>query len=484
MSNAGDMNFSLEVAKSFVGTVVQAVLGFAGTIVFARVLGPVEFGGFYLLLSISQIIDRPFKGWSMAVKKRFSEYESNRSEIFGSQVLINIIGLVVIGFGAILLESYLVSYTGLDHALLVLLVILATIAFFEPLQQMLDASGRPALSTWIDTVRSILTTPFQVGLVLLGFGAVGMGFGLAGATAITVLVCYRYLGVRPTLPSQETLESVWEFARYSLIQGLVGTAYDRFDVLLLGALIGQAAVANYEIALKLTLPAVFISGAINGALVPRISNLSSRGEEVGSDVTNTLAFASLSAIPIFFGAAAIPQALVVTAFGNPYRDATVLLIGLALARIIQIQTNHLSGVLQGVDRPDLPLRISIIAFSVNIVVGFVLVTQIGALGAVIGTVAAAGLQYIILAYRTRTFVDGVKLLPRPLVEQTAAGFVMFLAVETLHSVFPVQSWVDLLLLVGTGAAVYGMTLLAISTQLRYVVREVVEDVFVATRRNL
>jgi O-antigen/teichoic acid export membrane protein len=478
------MNFSLEVAKSFVGTVVQAVLGFAGTTVFARVLGPVEFGGFYLLLSISQIIDRPFKGWSMAVKKRFSEYESNRSEIFGSQVFINIIGLVVIGFGAILLESYLISYTGLDHALLVLLVILATIAFFEPLQQMLDASGRPALSTWIDTVRSILTTPFQVGLVLLGFGAVGMGFGLAGATTITVLVSYRNLDLRPTLPSRETLESVWEFARYSLIYGIVGKAYERYDVLLLGALLGQTSVANYEVALKLTLPAIFISNAITGALVPRISNLNSRGESVGADATNSLAFASLSAIPIFFGAVAIPQTLVVTVFGSPYRDAAVLLVGLALVRIIQIQANHLSNVLQGVDRPDVPLRITSIAFALNIVVGYVLVIQIGTLGAVIGTVIAGGLRYAILAYRTRTLIDGVRLLPRPLIEQIVAGFVMFLAVEGLHSLLSIQSWVELLLLVGTGAAVYGLMLLAISTQLRYIIREVVKDVLTATRHSL
>lgn len=480
MSNAGDMNFSFEVAKSFVGTVVQAVFGLAGIIVFARILGPVEFGGFYLLLSITQIINPPFKGWSTAVKKRFSEYESNRSEIFGSQIFINIIGLTVIGVCAILLESYLVLYTGLDYALLLLLVILATVAFFEPLQQMLDGVGRPALSTWIDTVRSILTTPLQLGLVLLGFGAMGMGLGLAGATAITVLVCYRYLGVRPTLPSRETLESVWEFARYSFVHELIGTAYDRYDVLLLGALLGQAAVADYEVALKLTLPATFISGAITGALVPRISNLDSRGKSVGDDVTNSIAFASLLAIPIFFGAFAIPHTLVVTVFGSPYRDAAVLLVGLALVRIIHIQGNHLSNVLQGIDRPDLPLRISGIAFGLNIVVGYVLVKQIGALGAVLGTVAAAGLRYLILSYHTRTLIDGVRLFPRPLIEQMAAGFVMFLTVEAIHSILSIQSWVDLLLLVGTGAAVYGVILLVISTQFRHIVQEVIEDVLTAT----
>jgi O-antigen/teichoic acid export membrane protein len=349
---------------------------------------------------------------------------------------------------------------------------------------MLDASGRPALSTWIDTVRSILTTPFQIGLVLLGFGAVGMGFGLAGATAITILVSYSYLDLRPTLPSRETIVSIWEFAQYSLVHDIVGTAYNRFDVLLIGALIGQAAVADYEVALKLTLPAIFVSTAISGALVPRISNLDSRGESVGNDITNSLAFASLSAIPIFFGALAIPQTLIVTAFGSPYRDAAVLLVGLALSRILQIQAGHLNSSLKGVDRPELALRATIIAFGLNIVVGYVLVIQIGSLGAVIGTVVAAGLQYAVLAYRTRTLIDGVRLFPRPLIEQIAAGFVMFLAVEALHSILSVQSWVDLLLLVGTGAAVYGVMLLAISTQLRYIVEEIIKDVVAATRRSL
>lgn len=61
-TGAGDMNLGLEVAKGFVAKMIQAVRGFVGAILFARILGPASFGGFYLLLSLVQLSDRPVQG--------------------------------------------------------------------------------------------------------------------------------------------------------------------------------------------------------------------------------------------------------------------------------------------------------------------------------------------------------------------------------------------------------------------------------------
>jgi O-antigen/teichoic acid export membrane protein len=247
-------------------------------------------------------------------------------------------------------------------------------------------------------------------------------------------------------------------------------------VLLLGALIGQAAVADYEIALKLTLPAIFVSNAITSALLPKISNLNSRGESVGADVTDSLAFASLTAIPIFFGALAIPQRLVVIAFGSAYDSAAVLLAGIALVRVIQTQANHLSNVLQGVDRPDVPVRIVTISFGFNIVIGYILVMQIGAIGAVIGSIIASGLRYTILAHQTRTLISGVRLVTQIFIKQVTAGLIMFLTVEGTQSIFLIQTLVDLLLVVGTGAAVYCLILLLISPRILNIVQDITDSI--------
>jgi O-antigen/teichoic acid export membrane protein len=466
------MNLSLEVAKSFFGKVLQALLGFAGTIIFARVLGPSAFGGYYLLLSVVQLVDRPFDGWSSGVKKRFSEYDGNRQELLGSQLVVNVVGLIICSIVAFVAQDRLIDFTGIDEALPMFVLLLVSMIFFQPSQQMLDAIGKPAFSTWVDTARSFLTTALQLLLVLLGFGAAGMAYGLAGATIVTILISFYYLGVSPKRPSLETFRSVGDFFKYSFPATILGQAYDRYDVLLLGFLLGPAAAGDYEVALKLTIPAILISNSISGALLPRISYQNSKGETVGEDVTNAVAFGSLSAIPIFFGALAIPETLVVTIYGPDYETAGALIAGIALIRIIHIQTGTLNSTLQGIDRPDLPLRVSAVALVVNIVIGYVLVLEIGALGAVIGTIVASGLRYIIMAYYVKQLVENVRLLPRPFIEQCVAGGVMFLVVEVLHATVVVRSWVELLFIVSCGAAVFGVVLLTISAQLRTLLQNV------------
>jgi hypothetical protein len=57
------MELGLEVSKGFLGKVVQAGFGFVGAIIFARVLGPTGFGGFFLLLSLVEISKRPSAAW-------------------------------------------------------------------------------------------------------------------------------------------------------------------------------------------------------------------------------------------------------------------------------------------------------------------------------------------------------------------------------------------------------------------------------------
>lgn len=67
-TEAGDMNLGLEAGKGLLAKMIQAVLGFVGTVLFANILGPTSFGAFYILQSIIQIGDRPIRGISSARK--------------------------------------------------------------------------------------------------------------------------------------------------------------------------------------------------------------------------------------------------------------------------------------------------------------------------------------------------------------------------------------------------------------------------------
>ncbi|MFD1633873.1 oligosaccharide flippase family protein [Haloplanus ruber] len=475
MSDASEMNLGWESVKGIAGKFGQAATGFVGILIFTRIVGKSDFGGFYLLLSLVMIADRPIRGLGQAVAKRWSEDGAPKREILGTVLVVNVCASLVAGVGAFLARDILVSYTSLEGSPLLFAALFGSIAFFFPFQQMMGAEGWPAKQTWNDTLRSFLTLPLQLVLVVSGLGALGMGYGLVAATLLVVPVAIYFVRVHPSLPSRETVRSLWDYARYSTPAAIVGKAYDRIDVLLLGFLVGTTSVANYEVALRLTVPALFVSGVLSSALMPKISNTISKGGEFVDDITNSVSYVSILAVPIFFGALAIPRPLVVTAFEPQYADAAPYLIGLALYQLISTQTVIYSQTLSGMDLPDIQFKIRAITLTFNVIIGVTLALTVGPLGIVIATVLAESLKYGLSVRQVLNQVDGVEVIPKPLILQIISGTMMFLIVNFLQARLTIQSWVTLGFTVGVGAIVYAACLFAISPQVRFTAQAVVRD---------
>lgn len=465
-----EINVGLESLKGFLAKLVQAVLGFIGTVIFARMLGPRDFGGFYFLLSIVHFTTTPLVGISDALKKRYSEVGTSKKRLFGAATLLIMLYLVVAFSILFIFRHRLISETNILSAHFVTAALFGAFAFFYPTQKMLAGAGWVGKQTWNDTLRSVLTITFQLAFVLAGFGAAGMGYGIAAATLLVIPVALFYLRVLPSLPTQDDLRSLWDFAKYSIPGTLVGQTFRRFDVFILGVILTTGAVGNYEVAYRLTLPATFLPTVITSTLMPKISGLSSTGQDVTQDVVNAASYASLLSIPIFFGAVALAKPLVVTLYGPAYRDASVLLIGLALYQVIRSQVFVWSRTLNGIDRPDIGLKIGSWVLAFNIVLGFGLIYAIGAIGVVIATFVAEALRYVILIYVVNEEISGLTFVPRPLVEQIASGVGMFAVVILIRRFVLIKSWMDVALLVGTGAMSYGLLLIAVSSGFRITCR--------------
>lgn len=475
MAEASEVPFGLEVTKGLVAKFLMAILGFVGTILFARILGPVSFGGFYLVMAIVGISKLPVDGFASASMKRYSESESGRSEIVGATLIVVTVTSLLATVVVSLFRGSMATFTGLPNAHLLFVLLFVTTAVFVPLQKMVSGTGKISRTVWIDFIRSIFTTPIQLVFILLGFGAAGMAYGLSFATAITIPISYHYIGEKPSIPEWKTIKNLWSFARFSTLASTLNRIYGRIDVLLLGALLTPAAVGHYEVALKLTIPAAFVSEIAGEGLMARVSNLINKEESVSTDVSNTLSLSSVLAIPLFFGASVIAEPLVVTLYGAEYAEASVLLIGLALFRVFQTQSNPLMQTIKGLDRPDVTVWIAAGTLALNVPLGIILTLQIGAPGVVVATVIAEGTKYLAAASWIRRTEPRVDIVSRMLAEQILSGAVMAGAVAGLHHWVPVQSWIDLLALVGAGAVLYSSFLLLISYRLRYTVSSIVRD---------
>jgi O-antigen/teichoic acid export membrane protein len=459
MAGADDRKLGWEALKGFAGKIIQAILGFAGTIIFARALGPISFGGFYFLLSLVFIVERPIQGFGQAIRKRWSEVDAPKGEFVGSILLINAVFFTVVGLLVVTFADRLRDATNIPEAPLAFMLILVSLGLFSPGQKMLLGEGRVAMQTWTDTLRSVLTFPLQLAFVVAGFGAAGMGYGLALATFATVPVTLYVLEPPVARPTRRALSSLWEFAKYSIPTSFIGKTYERLDTLLLGMLIGTAVVGDYEVAFKLTVPAMFLSSVVISGLLPKISHRVSKGEDVTRDVNNTLGYISIVSVPIFFGALALPETLIVTAYSAKYSGAKLFLVGLAFYQILKSQTGVYVETVGGLDRPELNLKIGAATLALNVVLGVALIFAIGGLGVVVATIVAESFRWLTTYLVARRLLSGIQPIQRPFLVQLAAGAIMYLVVEFATTVVPTRSWLEVGLLVGLGAAVYATVLL-------------------------
>jgi O-antigen/teichoic acid export membrane protein len=468
MTDASDINFSVEVSKGVIAKVLMAAIGFAGTIVFARVLGATKFGGYYLVLMIVEILKKPVDGWGTAAKKRYSEISSPKDEIVGLQTLLPVLLVVVVAVGAYPFRMFIVDYTGIERSYHILVFLTGSLSLYSVFESILEASGQVGKQTGIDTFRSVITLALQGAFVWYGTGALGMAYGLAFATLASVPLLVWSFQFTPVLPTRDTIRSLAVFAKDSIPYTFVRKAWDRYDIFLIGALLSPAVVGYYEVAYKLVVPATFVSGLIGNVIMARTSNLQSKGEDTGADVANSVSFASLFAIPIFFGALVFPEKLVVTAYGSEFKSAATLLIGLALYQIFNTQSTGFTNILAGLDRHNQNVRISIISFTVNIVLGYLLIFEYGALGVVAATVVASVFEYTAGAYLLS--LHDMPFVSKTVIQEVFAGGVMYVVLTVLSSYFVINSWFVLLGAVAGGGLIYFTVLFTISVRVRGVVR--------------
>lgn len=474
--SAGEADFGLEISRGVLAKFSMALIGFAGSVVFARVLGPGGYGAFYIVVTLVNILDNPVTGWGNACKKRISETRFPTAEALGSGLL----GAILLPVTILPLAYVINQFTGLydlTGLFVPFSVLFVTICFFAATNRILSARSNFSASDWSDTLRSLLTTPLQLAFVLLGFGAAGMVYGLTIATALTVpYVLYR-INVKPEFPTRESLSSIASYAKYSVPNGFIGTAQSRMDILLLGAVLTSSAVGDYQVAMQLTLAGTFIGAVGAKGLMARVSEHWSKDNKsaIVTDLTNSLSYASVLAIPIFFGSAAMPNDLLVTIFGSEYAGVGLVLVGLALFRVLKVQSSQLTSTVAGLDYPDVNTRIGLVVLVLNVSLGYLLLLEYGIIGVVAATVISEVVRYTALAYTVKQHLPEVPLFGRPIRHQLLAGAGMFVLVDRAHAIVGVSWWGELLFLIGLGGAIYFSVLVAISESFRVTVRGILAD---------
>lgn len=476
MSKSKSLKMGREVFLSLGSDVMMSLIGFVGVVAFARLLGDVGLGEYRTVVAVAMVLGQVANGAGWAIRKRVSEVGVDPRDYLSTGLIFHVAFTLCLLAVFALLHPFVVGYFGSVELAYAVVLLVGAVGLFEIFNHLYAGLGYPANASWIDAIRSVLTLGFQIPFILWGLGSFGVVAGLAVATFASAGITAVVAKVYPRIPTWRSVHRLYEFGKWNIPTQLLRSFDSQLDVLILRFAVGAGPVGIYTAAATATMPGTMLGGSIKDALSVKTSGISSSGEPIRADLVNSVSYAGLIAVPIFFGAAAIPDALMTTVFGNDFAAAGPALVGLALAPVAGVYIGAFEAAIEGIDRPEVAMRIRVVSTIIHLLLSFALVWQFGLLGVIAAMVITN--WFIFGAYQlfAHRHLGGIAVT-RPMLAQFASGAIMFAVVElTTRYAVTITSWVWLVVVLAIGVVTYFGALVAVSRHFRETVYGSLQDV--------
>jgi O-antigen/teichoic acid export membrane protein len=432
IAGLGGRSFLQAASILQVGSLGLTAIGFAASVLLARVLGPTGYGTYSLVMSAGTTIGLLRRlGQDYAATTRVAEGHAAGDggkvrDALVFYVWLSVLTSIVVLPPAILLAPWIGEQLFGAAEMGPLLQLYLVQGFWAVVPGWtviaLQGSRRMAALVSFENLTTLLGSLLPVALVVAGLGVLGVFWGqvAAGLIAVAVaLVVYRRLRAADTLfPSVgELLASVrrpgiplWRETRFGLSiaadKNLV-SLYNLAPILLLGLAAAEAEVGQLRVAISyMAIPAVLLS-PISRLLMVDLPKLRVEAPErvraffVRVTVVGGLASALL-AVPFALGAWLILPLL----YGGEFAAAAPLTTALLLDAATLGLGIAAGPIFRTYDRTDLPIRASVAILLVGLPTAFLIVQSWGALGAAL---AYAGMA---LTSRIISYVQCLRIIPR------------------------------------------------------------------------
>ena len=463
----------------FLAKIVGSALGFFATIYFARVLGEVVLGYYALALALVSWLALGGRiGLSQAITKRISEETESESYATAGGLLIGAFGIITAA-GVYIFRGQVETYVGQPVAVFVVLMLLATL-FKGFINSALKGYHLVHVYAILSTTKIGFRSLIQFALVLVGYGLVGLLVGYAAGAVIVGLIGLAVLRFRPARPRKEHFRSLFDFAKFSWLGSIRHRAFNEVDIVVLGFFVQTGLIGVYSVAWSLSRFLDIFGESVSNTLFPEMSKIATAEdrEAVSGLTEDALAFAGLIATPGLVGGAILADRLMAI-YGEGFVVGQVVLPILIAALLIYAFTRQFLNTLNAIDRPDLAFRANGAFILSNVTLNVLLIWQFGWVGAAAATALSATIGLVVAYYYLRPqvpFEIPLGEIGRQWVAALGMGAVVFGARrlgETHPAAEPLVAYnaAFVIVLVGLGAAVYFVLLLAISAQFRTTVSD-------------
>lgn len=447
-----------------------SIVGFVATVYFARVLGESVLGQYALALTLvtwaTLVAD---VGLYKSLIKRISEGLEPEQYVTSGFVLVGAMGALV-SLVLIVSSGYVNDYVGAPVTEFVVLL-----TFVGLLNSVVNASlhGKNLVhvSAILSAVGRTARGGFQVSLVVVGFGLVGLLGGHVIAVLLTSVVALWYLRPQFAVPEKRHFTSLFDFAKYAWLGNVRSKVVTNADIAVLGFFVSSGLIGVYSVVWSIAIFLDIFGNAILNSLFPEMSNQSEQEniDRVASSTEDALTYTGFLLIPGLVGGWVIGDRLL-RVYGPGFVRGTAV-IGILLGGVLVYSyAKQLLNTLNAIDRPDLAFRANALFSAMNVGLNVVLISVFGWVGAATATALSAVVGLSVSLWYTKRLIP-FSVPTAEIARQWVAALSMGVIVSLARSVGE-QFWlattneVFVAVLVIAGASTYVTILAVISPAFR------------------
>jgi O-antigen/teichoic acid export membrane protein len=464
------MNYT-KILHSSLGTFVTriglSVAIFLGVFYLALATGPLVLGIYSLFVAVIRVLDLLTNvGIVEAAQKRISE-GTERDEFFTAALLVRLGLFVPVVIVVFVYRQQITSYVGHEMAVPFLLAGSFGYLVRRTIESGLTGEKKVARAGLIQFVFAAGQLVSWVVLISLGYGLFGVLLGYVIGQVLAIGTGLALFTLQLKRPSAQRFWSLFQFAKYSWVEGTTTASWVWTDTLILGLFVAPTLVGIYELSWKITGVLFLLASAISSTLFANISELSVRGEfeQITDLLERSLVYTGIMAIPGLIGGIIFAEPIL-AAFGEKYRIGAMIVVVLILARVFHSYEVVFGRVINALDRPDLRFRTNTVFIVLNIVLNIIAIATIGWIGAAFATTAAMILKTGLTYHYIRsilTFTVPVKEILMEVLSALIMGGCLWLLMPASTVFLPI---LETVLFISLGGIIYAISLLVLVDRIR------------------
>jgi len=407
--------FARDVSYSFISLSISALCHFVLRIFLSRYLGAADLGLYTLAFTVYSIgmLLSAF-GVDSAVSKYTAQYRDDlrkRTHLLScgsfTSVIIGCLFGLVIYFGAHPIADMFFDMPELENLLRILAIVFPFIALEKVTMGFLRGLRRMKLYALLNITQNVMVIILTVTLVTYGKDIIGDLWALVlpviAVSLVSLFLVRGSLGKMTAGTYSATIRMLFLFGFYVVLANGIGMIHNYTDSLMIGYFLHEADVGIYATAITLSQVLRMPSHAFQMVTGPTIAGYWGKGEtrSIENLANRVMKYTAAFIIPVSFLVIFLAGDIITLIFGVEFADAALPLQLLMLGAVFGAIQASIGGILSSTAYVHVVFRLSGIAVVINIILNWILIPQLGIVGAAIATSTTMAFNVLMHLYFTK-----------------------------------------------------------------------------------